>query len=320
MTGIRSIFFIGSIFLLASCMSIKNNIYTSLAGADAKGRVKAVKSSDSMMSVLTGEQDTILMADFFPTALKFYEILLAQNPNHQGMAIRTGSLYVMYANAFVQIPSEFLPLEDLELQVSETKRAKLHYLRGRDYIFSALDRKYPSFSTIMKKGYSDEAQNLITKLTEHDVEAIYWLCAGWLGAFSVDYLDTNILQSILAPVQLLEWLCRTNPSYAQGAAWDLLAAFYAAAPAEFGGNKERALFCSDESIRLSQGLLPGPFVTRTTAFCIPDQDINCFRENLNKALAINPNDSPENRLATVLTQKKAQWLLDHIDDFFIIWE
>ncbi|MBQ3837703.1 MAG: hypothetical protein II814_11335 [Treponema sp.] len=40
---------------------------------------------------------------------------------------------------------------------------------------------------------------------------------------------------------------------------------------------------------------------------------------MNKALAINPDDDPSNRLMCVLNQQKAQYLLDHVDDYFVVW-
>jgi len=43
-----------------------------------------------------------------------------------------------------------------------------------------------------------------------------------------------------------------------------------------------------------------------------------FRQLLAQALAIDPEDNPDNRLQILLSQEKARWLLDHIEDFFLI--
>ena len=101
-----------ALLLFTSCASFAmNTVATSLSGANAKGKAKINKNLDLMLP-LTGEEDSILMAEFFPTALKMYEILHAQNPNHQGLALMTASLSVMYANAFIQHPAEMLPQEE----------------------------------------------------------------------------------------------------------------------------------------------------------------------------------------------------------------
>ncbi len=46
-------------------------------------KASAEKKSDPMLA-LTGENDPELVRDFFPTALKLYEIMHLQNPGHEG--------------------------------------------------------------------------------------------------------------------------------------------------------------------------------------------------------------------------------------------
>ncbi len=308
------------VFLFSSCQTmVLNAVGDSLSGANKKGVPSKVTSENDMMSVLTGEEDPILMGDFFPTALKLYEVMLAQNPEHQGLASMTGSLYVMYANVFVQSEADMLEVQEYELQAKELQRAKLHYLRGRDYVFQAFDGRYEGFSTALLSGDEKQFTEALEQLTYSDVNAAYWLGAGWLGAFSVDPLDTSLLRTLSGAVALLEKATELDPIYSDGAIWDILTAFYASAPAEFGGSIERAYFTSEQAFAVSKGNTPGPYITYATSFCIPDQDLEGFEDNLKKALAINPDDNPATRLATIISQQRAQWLLDHVEDYFIIW-
>lgn len=298
-----------------------DNLSDTLAGADKKGRAAKVKQpGNSLMPVLTGEEDTVLMGDFFPTVLKLYEIVRAQNPRHQGLNVMTGSLYVMYANAFVQAPAERLDASQYVLQAEEQKRAKLHYLRGSSYALAALELRYPGLSAALESGSLKDVLPYIERFKKSDVPAAYWAGAGRLGAFSADPLDTERLKIIPAVVAFLEKAAELDPDYNGGAVWDALTAFYALAPAEFGGNIERAEVTSAESFRASQGKSPSPYITYATSFCVPNQDAEGYKEYLKKALAFDIEGDPANRLALVIAQKKAAWLLEHGDDFFIEWE
>ncbi|AEE17333.1 hypothetical protein Trebr_1914 [Treponema brennaborense DSM 12168] len=300
--------------LFFSCSLTKNIAVNSVSDMLAGGG-----DSDTALLALTGETDVRLVADFFPTALKLYEVLHFQNPRHVGLAVTTGSLYVMYANAFVQAEAEMLPIDRFGEQTEQFGRAKLFYLRGREYVLNALDTAYAGFAAAVRSSDADRVASAAARLKKSDVNAVYWLCAGWLGAFALDPLDPELLASSGSAVVLLERAAELDGSYNGGALWDVLAAYYAAAPAGFGGDPERAAFCQQESMRLSGGKVPGPYITYAVSFCVPAQDKAGFVDALRAALRIDPDEQPSSRLATVIAQKKAAWLLDHTDDYFIDW-
>lgn len=314
-------FVIFLLFSFISCSSVKNTLATTLAGADKKGVPnKPKKDGGDMMLPLVGETDTELMEDFFPTALKLYEILLGQNPKHQGLSTMTGSLYVMYANAFVQSKADMLPLEELDKQTQEIQRAKMHYLRGRDYCLNAFELRYPGFIEKMMSNDEEQFKIALSQLDKNDVNNAYWAGAGWLGAFGVDPLDINILPTIRGGVALLEKAAELDPNYNKGAIWEVLTAFYAAAPYDFGGDKERAIFCFNKAMEVSEGKTISVYLLKAQSFCIPNQDLEGFDEAIKMALSINPDDNPSTRLATTVSRKKAEYLLKHREDLFIIWE
>jgi hypothetical protein len=93
-------------------------------------------------AVFSGDNDPELVGDALPFAIKMYESLLAANPGHQGLRLQTGSLYIMYANAFLQTPAGMLPEAEYKRQEFVFKRAKNLYLRGRDIILSGLENKF----------------------------------------------------------------------------------------------------------------------------------------------------------------------------------
>ena len=57
-----------------------------------------------------------------------------------------------------------------------------------------------------------------------------------------------------------------------------------------------------------------------TTVSVKEQNAAEFKELLGRVLAFDPDSSPANRLVNILNQRKARWLLGHIDDFFIEME
>ncbi len=307
-----------------SCSSVKkigtNAVANMLSGADKNGKIIEKKKGESdPLTAVMGETDTILIADFFPAALKMYEIMQAGNPGHQGLTIMCGQLNVMYANAFVQSPADCLTVDLYDKKNAEYQRAEMHYLRGRDYIFAVLDKKYPGFSTAVLS--SDEAalSAAVAKVQKTDVPALYWGAAGALGAFSLNPLNADYLLSLHGLVAMLERAASLDPDYSGGAIWSLLFSFYVSAPSDFGGDMDRGLYCYKEAQRVSGGKQAGNYVSYAESYCIPQNDEDGFVKALNEALLINPDEDPDSRLMTVIYQNKAKRLLASQEDYFLHW-
>ena len=88
-------------------------------------------------------------------------------------------------------------------------------------------------------------------------------------------------------------------------------------PEALGGNADRAKDHFTKAVDLQKGLSPGPYVSFATGVMVANQNRAEFERLLKAALAIDPEKDPSNRLATLVTQKRAQALLDQIDTKFV---
>jgi predicted anti-sigma-YlaC factor YlaD len=59
-------------------------------------------------------------------------------------------------------------------------------------------------------------------------------------------------------------------------------------------------------------------VSYAEALVIPRQDVDLFVELMEKALAVDPDAYPPARLVNILTQRKARWYLENIEEFFLL--
>ena len=315
---------VASVFLclsLASCKSmIFNKLGDMLSGAKKDGvPIQAKGDSPNPMDAFMGEKDPTIIQESLPLIVKMYEILAMENPSHQGIQIMAGQLNVMYGNLCVQTPADRMTVDKLSEQVDEYARAKYHYLKGRKYILDVFDARWPGFSEEFLSSDSDVAKSAAQKISKDDVNAAYWAAGATLLSWSLDPLDVDALSSIAGPVALLERAAELDPDYSDGAIWDALSIFYASAPIDFGGDYDRAVYCHEQAMRVSEGKSPGIYVTYAESFCRPAGDRDGFVEALEAALAIDPDADESSRLMCVISQQKARYLLEHVDDYFVIW-
>ncbi|MDR1099236.1 MAG: TRAP transporter TatT component family protein [Treponema sp.] len=267
--------------------------------------------------VFTGDSDPRLVGDAIPFAIKMYEALLSSNPNHQGLILTTGSLFVMYANAFVQGPAELLPRIQYAERQAAMERAKKLYLRGAEILYGGLEKKYPGFR---EGSRGENFPQILAKLKKADVPALYWSAAGYLSAFSLNPFDMTLGVKIPELMVLVDRAYALDPDFNNGALDDLLVLAHASLPESMGGDKSRVETHFRRSLEKSLGRLAGPYVSYASAVLIPAQDYEAFKTCLETALALDPDADPANRLVNILAQRKARYLLDNAGLYFVDYD
>ena len=282
----------------------------------AVNSVAGMLSSSGSSTVFTGEDDPQLVADALPFAMKLYESLLAQTPENTGLLLATGSMFAMYANAFVQTPAGMLPETEYPQRQAAMARAKHLYLRGRDYCLKALELRHPGLRAGLEAGNPTALQ----KTGPQDVPYLYWTAASWMGGFSAEPFDMEMLLTLSRPLALMARAFQLEEGYGKGAIHEFYISVYGSLPVSLGGSQEKARFHFSRAVELAGGLTAGPYVALATSVSIPTQNSSEYRDLLGQALAIDLDSSPENRLVNLLSQRKARWLLEHIEDYFLLEE
>ena len=291
-------------FLLPSCSINKM----------AMNMVSNALTGDGSADVFTGDSDPQLVGDALPFAIKLYETLLAQNPNHQGLLFTTGSLFIMYANAYIQGPAEMLPSYEYEQREAALNRAKLLYLRGYEMLLKALDLKYPGFS---KASTSDGTlQSILAKCKKADTGLLYWTVAGGLSAYSIDILDFNLSANLPEWTAMIQKAYELDPDYGGATLDEFFIIFYASLPEGIGGDIDRAEYHFKKALEKTGGNSVSAYVSYAQLVCIPAEDYDTFSDCLEKATAVDIDLNPSTRLINIINQKKAAWLLENAWIYF----
>lgn len=69
-------------------------------------------------------------------------------------------------------------------------------------------------------------------------------------------------------------------------------------------------------IELTEGMAAGPYVALAENVAVRHQDVAEFEHLLEQAIEIDPDARREWRLANLLMQRRARWLLGRIDQLF----
>lgn len=280
-------------------------------------RKLAVRTAANAMvsgtDVYATDDDPELVAAALPFALKTLEGLLAQDPGNQKLLLATSSGFAQYSFAFVHQPAKRLETEDYPRSRELTDRAVKLYLRARNYALRGLTARHPGIEEELRRDPIAAA----AALRKEDLPLAYWAAASWGAAINIAKDRTDLLADLPAVRALTERGLALDESWSEGALHELMLAIESATPESLGGSTELTKQHYERAVALSGGHSAGVYVSYAQFVALPAQDRAAFEDVLHKALEVDVAAASQRRLANVLAQRQATWLLTQADDLFL---
>lgn len=246
-----------------------------------------------------------------PTTLKMIEMVLAQQPAHEGLLVTACSGFAQYAYAFLQIDAEAIETTNAAAAAELRTRAGLMQRRARDYCLRALEARHKGFRDRLTR----DTKGLMAAMTIADVPALYWLAVSWGSELAVASNQLMRLPELLTVRTILERALALDEKWERGAIHEAFIALDGL-PALLGGSAARAKQHFDRAIELSGGQSAFAYVTMASSIAQPARDRASFEKWMKAALAVNIDRVPEMRLANLIAQKRARVLMGRVSTLF----
>jgi hypothetical protein len=245
-----------------------------------------------------------------PSTLKMVEMLLDDNPTNPGLLMTACSGFTQYAYGFLHVDAEMLdpstgaPAQELR------SRASAMYVRARDYCGRALEVRHPQARRALASG----PLPLLASAVRADVPALYWTAVAWGGELLLASNQLVRLAELGAVRALLTRALELDETWEKGAIHEALIALDGL-PFLLGGNPTRARGHFERAVALSKGESAFAYVAMAASVAQPAADRAEFERLLRAATAIHMSP-PSLRLANLIAQKRAKFLLSRIDRLF----
>jgi hypothetical protein len=247
-----------------------------------------------------------------PATLKMIEMMLDRQPTHAGLLSAACSGYTQYAFAFLHLESEMT--EDRAAAGELGRRGARMYARARGYCLRALARRQPEVAAALT-GAPRSAVGMLDRMDKDAVPVLFWTAASWAGELALGD-DLLVRISELAVVRaLFERALALDASWDGGAIHEAMIAIEGL-PALAGGSPERAKRHFDRAVELSGGASAVPYVTLAASVSVRSGNRKEFETLLKQALAVDVSRKPDLRLANLLAQRRAKYLLSSADRLF----
>ncbi len=260
------------------------------------------------------DNDPDLVRDATPFALKTIESLLQESPRHAGLLLAAARGFTEYSYAFVASEADYGEARDLSAATALRARARKLYRRAREYGLRGLEVNHPGFVTALG---SDPAAAVARLRSKADVPLLYWTAAAWGLEISLTKDDPELTADLPTTALLVGRAIALDPGYGAGALYDFLIAYDGGRPAAAGGSVEKARKDLEAALEYAHGTRAAPYVSFAEAVSVATQNRAEFTKLLERALAVDTDRAPDERLANLIAQRRARWLLGRADELFL---
>ncbi len=256
------------------------------------------------------ESDPELAEAAIPFGLKTMEGVLDAQPEHRGLLLALCSGFTSYAYAFVEQHAFALELEDLDEARRIERRAMNLYFRARDYGLRSFRLDHPRFVERLRTA----PEGLMTELDGQDVPLLYWTAAAWGLGIAASGMEPEAVADLPAVEVMVRRALELDEDWEAGALHEFMVVLETV-------TAERDLEAAEQHYRraleLSGGRRAGTFVSYAENIAVVRQDGEAFVNALEKALEVDVDAHPSERLSNIISQRRARALLDRSGDFFI---
>ena len=288
-----------SILLGLSACSLKARAVDTLA--EVLGEAESVYLSD---------EDPELVAAALPFNLKTMETLLASNPEHIGLLLTATKSFILYAYSFVELEGRSYEYTEFDRAEAVRHRATRLYRRAYDYGIRGLSLDHPGIEDRLRK----DPDRTVAELELDDVPLTVWTAAALGGAISTSKDDPESTADIAVVGSLLHRALALEPDYDHGTIHEFLFVYETG---RVGGSIETARKHYDRALALGPAKWPSLWLSWAENVSVTEQNRAEFMELTDKVLAFDVERYPENRLLNVLAKRRASWLKQNVDEFFL---
>jgi hypothetical protein len=176
-----------------------------------------------------------------------------------------------------------------------------------------LEVAHPAFGSELRR----DAKTAVRATAKNDVPLLYWTAASWGAAISLSKDNPDLVADQGIVEALIDRALVLDEKFDSGAIHSFLIAYEASRNGAGGDFAARSRQHFDRAMELGEGHQAGPLVSLAENVSLQEQNRAEFEGLLKQALAIDVNAKPEYRLANLIMQRRARWLLQRTDELFL---
>ena len=255
--------------------------------------------ASNLSTSLQRQSDLQLVEDGAPAFLLLLDGLAESSPGNPDILLAASRARIAYAAAF--------------LDKTEAERARMMYAKARDYGLAVLVRN-KRFKAVADQPV-DVFKTALLSFGKKDVPALYTASTAWTGWIVNSPDSVDALSQWPKAMALMQRVLELEPSYQSGGPDMFFGVYCAVQPRGAGRDLEKSKAHFEKSMACAgpDYLLPKVAFAEFYARYAFDRDL--FERTLQEVVS-HKTDAPDSQLMNAAARKRAQSLLERVDDLF----
>ena len=232
--------------------------------------------------------------------MKLLEALIKGDPENGHLLLLASQGYSAYAMAFAEDDS--------------IERARIFYLRGRDYGLRALGHHEDLVAA--SQGDPKTFKQALELLADEEVPAVFWTAFGWGGYVNITRTDLAAFADLPKVTAMMNFVSEREPGFYYGGAYLFLGAIEGTTPPMLGGKPDRSKEYFEKALEINKGKFLLTYIYYAQTYAVQVQDQELFEKCLTIVEEAPGDILPEARLPNAVAKNKARLLRAKIGELF----
>lgn len=281
-------FFLCLLFLFSACLPNKKLT----VGATAMLLEEVARASSK-------QSDLRILREGMPAYLMLIDGMIQAWPDNEQLLIAASQSYSSFASLFV---------ED-----QDKEYANLLYGRGKQYALKSLEMR--GFKEPLQRPF-DEFKEGLNRLGKKDVPYIFWTATCWANWIRLNLDSMEALSELPRVETMMQRVLDIDEGFYYGGPHLFMGIWFASRPKMAGGDLKKAQDHFLKALDLGQGKFLMAYVYYANYYARKMMDKDLFNSTLQKVLETPADISPDLTLLNTVAKKKAQELLNRVEEYF----
>ena len=234
-----------------------------------------------------------------------------KDPDNSLLQFQASKKLITYLYGFSLNEAEELKNQDYDKGKAAYLKTHNEFVRSINYINTSLVLDYPNFLLWINGQDNNEI-----KFKKESAEKLYWAAGAYAGAIQSSNGDPEWIIQLPKIGLLLEEGMKLDSSWNFGSFYTAMISY---SIIRHDAKEDKFIIAQNyfkKAVEASDGQDLSPYISYAENIAVSRQNKKEFTNMLYKALNIDIYANPELTLTNYISRKRANWLLDNIDEFF----